>query len=231
MTGEQETLREFGRPAGLDELQIAALIRTIDFVTHDGMPRVREVDADLVHAAGLGECADDAEFAAVAGGEFHAFLDFEARDRSDAIRVHGLFEIDFRVPDIALPEDRSIDRPFVLRRPAPDDRQVFLSDTPAFHLHAEESCRLIGLGDESEPAGFAIEPVDEGDLAAVDDLIGEQIPKSVPQRVCLPRFAWVGLEEWRLIDDEKLRGLVDDLETGYNLLLFRRRIVRGSSLP
>jgi len=48
-----------GRPAGLNELQIAILRRAVDFVTDHGMAGVRGVNPDLVGAAGEGLRLDE----------------------------------------------------------------------------------------------------------------------------------------------------------------------------
>lgn len=184
-----------------------------------------QVNADLVHASSFRKCADDAELVAITGGEPESLLHSEACHRRYAVRMYRLLQVDLRGAHVTLPENGSLYRPFFLLWPAPDDRQILLSDPSSLHLLAQEACRLASLCNQCESTGFTIESIDDRNLAAIHDLVGQEVPETIPECIRLPRFAWVGLEERGLIDDDELRRFVDDLKCGYDLLSFRKRIV------
>lgn len=60
--GEEEFLGEVVGPAGFDEFEVGVFVGAVDFVTNNGMTGVGEVDADLVHAAGLWQGLDKREW-------------------------------------------------------------------------------------------------------------------------------------------------------------------------
>ena len=61
VTAQEEGLLEGRGPAGPDEGEVVILGRAVDFVAGHGMAGVGEMNANLVHAPGLGECADEGE--------------------------------------------------------------------------------------------------------------------------------------------------------------------------
>lgn len=123
-----------------------------------------------------------------------------------------LFEPD-RGRDVrALPGERGVDGFRFPFGPAPDDGEVFLRDPLFLHQEAEAPGGSGALGDEDQATGFAIEPIDDGNLAAVRDLEREQIFQFAPESASGARLGGMNKEERRLIDDEKIVVLGDDGE-------------------
>ena len=96
---------------------------------------------------------------------------------------------------LALPQERRVDLEGVRFRPAPDEREVFLFDAPRHHLLAKFAGGRAMFGDEREAAGFAVEPVDDRDLPAIDDFVGKQLAQFIPERPFAVRFARMHFHE------------------------------------
>src|SRR4051812_22952166 len=93
-----------------------------------------------------------------------------------------LLEVDARRLLLALAEEGSIDGPLRLRGPAPRDGEVLLVDAPQLHLHGKVPRGRVILRHEGEPAGLAIEAIDDGDLAAASELEGKESAQLMPER-------------------------------------------------
>ncbi len=68
-------------------------------------------------------------------------------------------------------------------------------------LHGE-ACVAGGGGvfrDEDDAAGFAVEAIDDGDLAAGGELVAEEVAKAVPESAGAARFARVHEEAGRFV--------------------------------
>ncbi len=223
MAWQQKPGRKFGRPPGLDELQVTPIIQAVDLVSYDGMSGVREVHADLVHPPGFRKCTHDTESAAVGGCESESLFHPETGESRRAIRVNRLFQVDFRRPDVTFTKNGRINSPLVCGGPTPDNREVFLSNSPPLHLFAEGASGAASLCYQCEPTRLTVETVDQRDLPPINDFVCEQIAEAIPQCVRLPRLTGVGLQERRLINDEKIGILINDLKTGRDLRRFRMR--------
>ena len=76
-------------------------------------------------------------------------------------------------------------------RPAVHDGEIFLLDMTTLHREAEASRGRGIFRDQDKAAGLAIEPVDDRNLPAVDQLEGEQLAQARPKAsVC--RRVWLG---------------------------------------
>ena len=210
VAGEKEGLVEGGGPAGLDEVEIMVLGWAVDFVADDGVAGVSEVNANLVHAAGLGPCADEGEWAGV--GACKAVEDQEACAGGNAGGVDALLEINAGRMMNALAKEGGVDGKFIGRGPAPDDGGVLLGDAAALHEEAEMAGGSPGFGNEDETAGLAVEAVDDGDLAAVCELEGEEMAKEMPHGEGIGRLAGMDLEERGLVEDDPGGGFGEDVE-------------------
>jgi hypothetical protein len=213
VTGEEEGMPEGGGPAGLDEGEVVVFGGAVDFVAYYGVAGVGEVDADLMHAAGLGEGADEGERAVTTG---EAAEDLETGAGGGAGGVDALFQVNAGDLVDALAEEGGVDGEVVRGGPAPDEGEVLFLDAGALHEHAEVAGGGLGFGDEGEAAGFAIEAVDDGDLAAVGELEGEEVTEEMPEGGGVGGFAGVNLEEGGLVDDDPVGGLGDDVEAGWD---------------
>src|ERR1043166_1648143 len=96
---KQQSLRKGGSPAGLDEVEIARLVRAVDLVADDGVSAVCEVDADLVHPSRRRKCAHERKLRTAL---VKTPLDAEPRERRRAVGMHTLLQVDRRWTDVAL---------------------------------------------------------------------------------------------------------------------------------
>jgi len=209
VTGEEEGALEGGGPAGLDEGEVVRLGGAVDFVADDGMAGVGEMDADLMHATGLGEGAEEGEICVT--GE--TAEDFETGTGGDAGGVNALFQINGGGTLGALAEEGGVDGELVGGGPSPDEGEVLLCDSATLHEHAEMTGGGLGLGDEDEAAGLAVETINDGDLAAVGEFEGEEVAEEMPHGGGVGGLAGMDLEEGWLVDDDPVGGLCDDIET------------------
>ena len=99
-------------------------------------------------------------------------------------------------------------------RPAVNECDVGLVNFTILHCHAEEAGEFVILRDEHDAAGLAVEAVDDGNLAAVSDLIRQEIAETMPESGRAIRITGVDLQRSRFVDDDVAVGLVDDGEGG-----------------
>lgn len=199
---QEEAGREGGSPASLDEFQVALLTGwAIKLVPHDAVPAVRQVYADLMHTAGDWLCPDDCEgHSRLAEAALHP----KFRHGRCTRRVDALFHPDARVADSALAKKRAIHPPGVQRRVTVDEGEVFLFDFPPLHEQRQAACGILVLGRERESARFSVEPVDDADLTAIRDFVGEKTSQFVPEGGSHPRLAGVGLQKGRLVHHQEI---------------------------
>lgn len=114
----------------------------------------------------------------------------------------------------ALAKEGGVDGEVVFGGPAPDEGEVFFLDAGALHEHAEMAGGRFGFGDKGEAAGFAIEAVDDGDLAAIGQFEREEVAEEMPEGGDVGGFTGVDLEERGFVDDDPVGGLGDDFEAG-----------------
>ena len=112
----------------------------------------------------------------------------------------------------ALAEEGGVDCELIGARPALHKRQVLLRDAPPLHEHAEMPGGSLRLRDEDETAGLAVEPVDDGNLAAVCEFERKQVAEQMPHGGGIRGLAGMDLKERRLVHDDPLGGLRDDSE-------------------
>ncbi len=205
---EEKAFREGGGPAGADEFQVAVRRRPVDFIADDRVSGVGEVDPDLVGAAGERLGGDEGEPAFRASDPRQ---DPEAGERRGTGRMHRALEVDCCFADLAEAYDRGLDFERVFR-PAADDCQVGFLDFPLLHGHRGGARGAGGFGHEDDAAGFAVEPVDKRDLAAVRDLVAQEIAEPVPERPRAVRLRGMHEQPGRLVHGKKVRRLPEDLE-------------------
>ena len=98
--------------------------------------------------------------------------------------------------------------------PTPNNGEIFLCDPLLLHEQAKASRRRRIFRDENDAAGFAIESIDDGDLATIRDLVGEELFQFSPKGAGVAGFGRMNEQKWRLIDDDKIVAFRDDLEIG-----------------
>lgn len=175
------------------------------------MPQRSQMHANLMSAAGARESANDAETFVIRAAR-ESLLDAEIRARRRAQRVNRLLQPDRRRQVLALPRQWRINGTRLPFRPAPDNRQIFFRDPLLLHEQTKTPRGGRVLCHENEAAGFAIEPVDDGNLAAIRDLESEELFQFAPQR---SRAAWLRRmheQERRLLHDDEVFALRDDGE-------------------
>lgn len=91
VAGEKEPLREFGRPAGADEFQVAARRGAVDLVADNGKSAVGKMNPDLMGSAGEGLCRDQREPAYFS---HDSRQDLEAGVGSRPCGMDGALEVD-----------------------------------------------------------------------------------------------------------------------------------------
>ena len=128
--------------------------------------------------------------------------------------MNRLLEPDRRRQVRALPRERSVHRNRIQFRPAPDDSKIFLGDALLLHEQAETSRGGGVFRYEDQPAGFAIEPVDDRNLPAIGDLESEQLLQLAPKRARMAGFRRMHQQERRLFHDDEFRCLGNDGEIG-----------------
>jgi CRP/FNR family transcriptional regulator, cyclic AMP receptor protein len=207
LSREDETGGKLRSPSCFDKLEVAVFGDPIEFVADDGGTFMGEVDADLVHAAGGGKGADEGVFDVVV---LEPVADAEGCAGGSALGVDALFYPDAALGDGALAEDGGIGSPFVAVGPSKDEGVVRFGNLVS--LHALVECARGGevFCHEGEAAGFAVEAVDDADLAAVGEFVGKECAEFVPEGVGVAGFAGVDLHKGRFIHDEEVRRFIDD---------------------
>jgi hypothetical protein len=217
VVGEEEFFFEGGGPAGFDEFEVGGFVGTVDFVADDGVAVVGEVDADLVHAAGVRAGADEGEgFAAgmFGGGAVEAGDDFDVGAGGLAVGMGDLFDPDGGGGDVGFAAEGLIDREGVGGWGTVDEGEVFFVDLAPLHGEREATGCFGVFGDEHEAGGFAVEAIDDGEAGVVGDVVGEEILDAVEESGRVIGFAGVDEEMGGFIDDDVVGGFVDDGEIG-----------------
>src|SRR5450755_398168 len=163
---------------------------------------------DLMRASSLRNRSDNAE-AVVSRAATESALGGEFSARRNTRRMNRLLEPDWRWRVNSLSGERRIHRFGIPFRPAPDDRDIFFSDALLLHHHAKAPGRGRVLRHEHQPAGFAVEPVDDRNLSAVRDLEGKQMFQFAPECARASWFGGMNEQEWRLLDDDEIIALRD----------------------
>ena len=184
---QEKLTREILGPAGLDEFQIKRLVRPVNLVAYHGMAGEGEMHADLMGAAGVGNSPN----------ELKRSLSPPPKRRSTWKSVWagapaGWISCFNQIRAGPLAPCRAIGKSTecVSHSGQPHvDREIFLRDPLLLH-HQPETPRGTGvLGHQNEPAGFAVQAVDDRNLAAVGDLESEQMLQVRP-KACERCLAW-----------------------------------------
>ena len=199
---EDEALALFVGEAAFYQGEIEGFIAAIDFIAHDGVAHVREVDADLVFATGQQLHFEQGEVALCAGETLQYFVCCLGRC---AIRSHAIFD----GYDTALIfAQGGVDDAAIRCHMAADDGLVDFADFAAFPLAAELLGGGIGLGDEHQSTGLAVEAVDEVRVDAFTQMDTHPADEAGVDVA----FGGVADEVGRLVDDKEFVVFVDDFK-------------------
>ena len=111
-----------------------------------------------------------------------------------------------------LASERGVDCFAIPVRPAPDDREVFLGNALLLHQQAKTPRRSPVLCYEDQPTRFAVESIDDRNLAALRNLEREQLFQFVPESARVARFRRMNEQEGRLFDDNEIIAFRDNGE-------------------
>src|SRR5581483_5373347 len=126
--------------------------------------------------------------------------------------MNHLFEPDRRVAMSALSVQGGINERVFPFGPAPDNGQIFLLQLSPLHQQPESARNGGFLRHQNEAAGFAIEPIHYGYLAAGSNFEREESAQFLPQSSHAIRFRGMNQEKRRFIDDSVIVGFIDDCE-------------------
>jgi len=135
------------------------------------MTQVGCVDADLVGAPGARAGFEEGNGKVVR--QDISLQNTEIGEGGCAIGVNALFEMNPRGLHAALAEEWRIDRGVCPRGMTADEGEIGFFHIARGHGGGEETCGGGVFGDEHEAAGLAVQPVDDGDLPAIGNFVGE----------------------------------------------------------
>ena len=96
------------------------------------------------------------------------------------LRMNRLLQPNLGRLMLSLSIERRIDYCRLPFRPAPNNGEIFFVNALLLHQQPESPGGRGRFGDEHEPAGFAVQPVDDRDLSAVCDFEGQQFAELFP---------------------------------------------------
>src|SRR5438067_416831 len=134
---QQQNALEVLGPASRDKLQIKPLIRPVDLVAYDWVAERRQMDADLMSAAGVRNCANDCKLVPRRSRSCEALLHRESGGSRRSGRMNCLFQPNRRSLVCAFPSKRRFNEFPIPCGPAPNDREIFLLDLLALHHQPE----------------------------------------------------------------------------------------------
>lgn len=199
----KQTIMPFG-PTGIYHVEVERFVWAVEFVAHDRMAKVGEVDADLVEAPGLWEKAeltDESKHGMDSGGD-----DFIEGQRGFARGIDASLDVDGLGPVFAQAINGRIDASHGLRRTTEAKGKVLFLDLAAHDQFAQNGCGDRVAGRQNEPGCFSVESIDQS-----DGFIRKTFAEPVPKRGFMIRAGGVDEERSRLLNDQKVRGMQQDL--------------------
>ena len=178
MARQPERIAHFGGPSPANEIKIVSAASGVNFVSQDGVSRVRQMHPDLVRSASERNRAKGGK--AAMPGRFRAVEHFETCDGAHAGRMNRAFKVNVGTHDFPATHNRSVNDCRLPLRPAENKSEVFLADAPFGHRNASVSRCRGGFCYENDSACLPVEAVDEGYLAPIRELKAKKIPKTIP---------------------------------------------------
>lgn len=153
---------QFRGPARPDETQIEIFVRAVDFIAHERMPQRRGMNANLVHATRPRSRRKQRKFFAVAR---EPIQNRKLRLRRRTFRMNRLLQPDPEGSARSFAQNRGVDFMLFPIWPAGHDGPIFLFYFTPLELPGKMPGCRCRRGNQKETAGFAVESVNEGDLA------------------------------------------------------------------
>jgi hypothetical protein len=201
-----------------DQRQIQILVAAVKLVADDGVANVREVDADLMFAAGERLDAEQCEISPIA--RKFAF-DPKFRLRRRAVGTHAISDRDAAVFIFA---QRRVNHSLLCPNMAVDDGQIFFFDGAAFENFSQYARGFGIFGDDDHAAGLAVEPVDQMRLRATSQMQ----PRTADQAGQLAVLRRMTDEPGGLVDDQQVGVLKNDFKKFFHRLF---SVQAGVSFP
>lgn len=197
----QAALLPLRQPAR-DKIEVEPLVAAVDLVANEGMAQVRQVNAELVFAAGERKEAQQSE---TTSGFREAADDDELRLRRRTIGAHAIHD---RYTTLFVLAKRRVNQTAAFAQMAVNDGEVFFLDCPALEDSSQFTGGFRGLGDEHDPAGFAVEPVDK----AWRDIRSEMRAHATDQAGVAVGLGRMTNQARRLVDHQQVGVFVQDVE-------------------
>ena len=101
--------------------------------------------------------------------------------------------------------------------PTKNERCILLAHRSSLNGQSGKACSARVFCREHDPACFAVEPVDQGDLPACGKFVAKQLAHPMPERSRPAGFSRVHQKTGRFVNDQKIFRFIQDLEL--NLIL------------
>ncbi len=186
------------RPRGFGKSRGGGSSPSVDPITDDGVAGVREMNPNLVCAPGLESKREERESRSPSAAG-------EVRPRRPARRHHRAAGAQVRVA-----RERGVDRSGGGRYP-PDEGVVSAADRTGGHVGHETTVRERSPGHEKKTGRIPIEAMDEPRARERNQrrVVGQKRVEQCPRRSARSR---VDAQTRGLVEDEKIRILVDDVQ-------------------
>jgi len=155
MIGQYQPCALFFSEPALNQGKIQIWITAVNFVAHDRMAKVREVNTDLMFAPGAGNDPQQGEVLAIAD---KSLFDPKFGLRRRAVRADAIFDGDHA--GFILAQWR-INHPLLRRDMAVNDGKIFLLHRTSFPDFSQFTRRLLTFGDDHQAGRFTIKTIDQ----------------------------------------------------------------------
>ena len=160
------------------------------------------MNSNLVHPACVRLCFEQRETGGCRVRGCETAKRAKGSSRGTTLGMDALFKPYPRGVVQPLSQQRRLNLPSVLERPAKDQRRVGLANLARLHLATQVARRRFCFCDQCEAAGFSVQPIDDGNCSAIDTFKSKEIQQVMPKCALIPRLAWVHLHECRLFNHQ-----------------------------
>lgn len=194
---------QFGSPRSVRTAEPPLASRGVRGITHNRVPQVQQVDANLVRSPGI-------QLGTEQIGGAPPLQALEVGPRSPAALLHHCHAGSLRW----VAAERRIDRPGVFRHVTPARRKVRAADVPLAQLIGETAVGGIMLRYQHQARGIPIQPVnDAGPENAPDSgQVAYSVQQTMHQRAGTVPRCRVDYQSRGLVDHQDISILVDDVE-------------------
>src|ERR1700722_3985236 len=213
--------QERGSRGRLQPSRLGLEARAIDRITEQRMAYMREMNPNLMRAAGF-------QSAGYQGRRAQQFLDAPMRDGGTAARR---FHDRHFLPLTRMAAERRVDPAGARVERAPGNREIFANQRPGAAMVGEQRgeplMRGVGLCDDDQPGSVLVEAMDDAwppDAADSREARAAMADQCVDERA--GGMSWRGMDEEPrgLVDNGEVLVLVDDSQR--HILAEQRRVLR-----